>query len=131
MQEIPYKKPVKKGVAAQWGGYHASAGLGGGPSGGGLYAQAGVPGSAHASAGLYGGTEEGGSQAGGVDYGTGTKPPGQSGDGFFDRIFAVSITTLSEIKGRNSIIANDQFLTISDPNKHSPFGEHLRKIQKR
>ncbi|KAL6954861.1 hypothetical protein U1Q18_047492 [Sarracenia purpurea var. burkii] len=87
--EIPSdKKVMKKGVSASFGGYQASAGLGGGPGGGALYASAGIP-DAGASAGIGGFGNSGASS--GFDYGQQGPPiQGGNGGGFFDRIFAVS-----------------------------------------
>lgn len=83
---------MKKGVSASFGGYQASAGLGGGANGGGLYASAGAP-EVGAAAGLgsFGGQSSAGAVAStGFDYGRPRPPHQQNGDGFFDRIFAVS-----------------------------------------
>ncbi|XP_065206233.1 glycine-rich protein 1-like isoform X2 [Planococcus citri] len=98
--EIPAdKKILKKGVSASFGGYQASAGLGGGPGGGGLFASAGIP-EAGASAGV-GGYGNAGASAGassGFDYGQ-QRPPLQNGNGngFFDRIFAIPINVLQSV----------------------------------
>lgn len=88
-----------KGVSAEFGGYRVGAGLGGGDTGGGLFAKAEAP-HANAGAGAYGGAAAsagGGANAnadvsgfGGFD---GNNKPGQNG-GFFDRIFNVSIWTI-------------------------------------
>lgn len=92
-------------VAASWGGYSASAGLGGGPNGGGLHAEAAAP-SAGASAGLGGGTysssqagahAEAGTSAGAGVGGTGVHHGGSGVStstgghkpGFFDNVFNV------------------------------------------
>lgn len=92
--EIPSdKKVLKKGVSASFGGYQASAGLGGGPGGGGLYASAGIP-EAGAGAGIGGFGNAGGSS--GFDYGQQGFPP-QNGGGFFDRIFAIPINVLQSV----------------------------------
>lgn len=94
--EIPSdKKVLKKGVSANFGGYQASAGLGGGPNGGGLYASAGIP-EAGASAGIGGYGNAGASS--GFDYGQqGPSFQGGNGGGFFDRIFAIPINVLHSV----------------------------------
>jgi len=83
------KNNVKKQVSAQWGGYQASAGLGGGASGGGLYASAGTSAGAGAHAGTGGVAGAGYIAQGGAG----------SGQGFFDRIFAIPINVLHSVNG--------------------------------
>lgn len=102
--EIPVKKV--KGVSAEFGGYRASAGLGGLENGGGLFAKAEAPG-AGANAGIYGGTVGAGSGASAVSaseygsYGINQPPYGvnhpPSAGGFFDRIFAIPINVLHSV----------------------------------
>lgn len=99
--EIPSDKKQlsKKGVSASFGGYHAAAGLGGGPGGGGLFASAGIPeAGAGAGIGSYGnaGASAGAGASSGFDYGQ-QRPPGQYGNGFFDRIFAIPINVLHSV----------------------------------
>ncbi|KAK7600882.1 hypothetical protein V9T40_008323 [Parthenolecanium corni] len=74
--EISPSKFSAKGVSAEFGGYKVAAGLGGGDTGGGLFAKAEAP-SASAGAGAYGGAA--GSAAGGANANAGV-----SGFGGFD-----------------------------------------------
>jgi len=101
--QIPKVQLSGEGVSASFGGYHASAGLGGtldgGPAGG-LFAEAGTPDGTGASAGLGGALGSGGglfSQAGvgsGATASAGTdnrvpRPTKLPAD-FYDRVFDVS-----------------------------------------
>lgn len=112
--QIPKIQLSGDGVSASFGGYHASAGLGGtlegGPSGG-LFAEAGTPDGTSASAGLGGSVGSGGalfSQAsvGGTALaGTdnGAPPQHKRPNDFYDNVFNVSaswfwITILSSTK---------------------------------
>lgn len=102
---------MKKGVSASFGGYQASAGLGGGPGGGALYASAGIP-DAGASAGIGGFGNSGASS--GFDYGQQGPPiQGGNGGGFFDRIFAVSKQIAIEVLLISSIHNNLIFISRS------------------
>jgi len=82
-----------KGASVEFGGLRAGAGLGGSENGGGLWAGAELPGQASAGAGIYGGNG-GASSSAGTASGTagGNGGAHTDKDGFFDRIFAVSIT---------------------------------------
>jgi hypothetical protein len=106
-------------VSTSFGGYHASAGLGGtldgGPAGG-LFADAGTPDGTGASAGLGGSVGSGGvlySQAGvGGEAATGgaassatssagtNKRPTKRPPGFYDNVFNVSILTVYAVYRR-------------------------------
>ena len=95
------------GASASFGGYHASAGLGGslngGPAGG-LFAQAGTPDGTSASAGLAGSVGSGGvltseAKLGSASDSTATasagteiqvSPPKGRPDDFYDNVFNVS-----------------------------------------
>ncbi|PSN40077.1 hypothetical protein C0J52_18250 [Blattella germanica] len=100
------------GVSASFGGYKASAGLGGtvngGPAGG-LHAEAGTPDGTGASAGLGGSVGSGGviySQAGGPGVGVqstaGTnhrprRPVAKRPNDFYDNIFNIPISVLESV----------------------------------
>jgi hypothetical protein len=119
--QIPKVMLAGDRVSASFGGYHASAGLGGtlegGPAGG-LFAEAGTPDGTGASAGLGGSVGSGGvlySQAGvggkaatggsassaTSSAGTDNRLPGPTKRpaGFYDNVFNVSILTCAPCRG--------------------------------
>ncbi|XP_073999846.1 uncharacterized protein isoform X4 [Rhodnius prolixus] len=78
------------GASASWGGYSASAGLGGSADGGGLFAGASAP-AGSASAGIGGGTSASAGASAGVGGGN------KGGGTFFDSIFNIPISVLSSV----------------------------------
>jgi len=105
--QIPKLHLSGGGASASFGGYHASAGLGGslqgGPAGG-LFAQAGTPDGTSAAAGLAGSVGSGGFLASQAQLGSGADstakasagtanqvpPPNGRPDDFYDNVFNVS-----------------------------------------
>ncbi|XKL65380.1 hypothetical protein PGB90_008800 [Kerria lacca] len=102
--EIPSKKIVAKSVGVEFGGYRASAGLGGGPGGGGIFAGAEAP-AANANAGLF--HSSGVPRSGSASASVASSRSASSDNGFFDRIFDIPIGVLQSvnafIKSRNEI----------------------------
>ncbi|CAH0383867.1 unnamed protein product [Bemisia tabaci] len=111
-----------KQVSASWGGYSATAGLGGGPNGGGLFAGAGAAGGPSASAGLGGGSGYAGATAGSGHASGATAAQGGNGQGFFDHIFAIPIGVLQSVnKFLNQKGNSTKVMSTRDP--HRPSGD--------
>lgn len=112
--DIPKLHLSGGGASASFGGYHASAGLGGslqgGPAGG-LFAQAGTPDGTSAAAGLAGSVGSGGFLASQAQLGSGADstakasagtanqvpPPNGRPDDFYDNVFNIPISVLQAV----------------------------------